>query len=368
MNGRGEYGPTEKLTPARAIAPKLAARRRAIRSVFDMYTHEVAPYYVYAEVNGVIERRAATMLDDANTIFSALAQAPGDVYVAIFAVSDAHWPGPAFDIYRHAPATPSSTFADRGHERGTYGRAHVGSLFHTRGDFEQGLKQIAAGFESLMHEFWSRVGIKPEDITTDYASFSRDPKRYLATRKQALATLEASPLYPFWDTYLKGIYAAWNDFRADPITLGEALTGGPFALGPGLWDKLEKWQKLLEQARHETSIALKRAGKAPLKSPSPTELPTSMFERGENVAKDVGGAIWDVGKLAKWTVIGVLGIGGAVVVSSLIANVRKGHDPIARYADIYRDLRRPKHRALKEIEDVEEVAPLPPSRLLEAGT
>jgi hypothetical protein len=38
-------------------------------------------------------------------------------------------------------------------------------------------------------------------------------------------------------------------------------------------------------------------------------------------------------------VIGVLGIGGAVALSSVVANVRKGRDPVEHYVGLYRGRR-----------------------------
>ena len=84
--------------------PWLAARTRAIRAVFDMYTQGTRmPYYLYAEVNGVIDKRSASSLDEANAMFFALERQPGETYVSIFDPTDPRWPGPAFDVYSAAP-------------------------------------------------------------------------------------------------------------------------------------------------------------------------------------------------------------------------------------------------------------------------
>ena len=44
----------------------------AVRAVFDMYTRARMPYYLYAEINGIVDKRAAASLDEANAVFAAL--------------------------------------------------------------------------------------------------------------------------------------------------------------------------------------------------------------------------------------------------------------------------------------------------------
>jgi hypothetical protein len=88
---------------AQTQPPRLAARTRGVRAVFDMYTRARVPYYVYAEVNGMIDKRSASSVDEANSIFAAIERSPGEVYVAIFDPTDPLWPGPAFDVYHATP-------------------------------------------------------------------------------------------------------------------------------------------------------------------------------------------------------------------------------------------------------------------------
>ena len=101
----GQSPPSPRQTPAPVplLDPRLA-RTRAIRAVFDMYTQGTRmPYYIYAEVNGTIDKRSALSLDDANAMFFALEAIPGKVYVSIFDPTDPLWPGPALDVYHGAP-------------------------------------------------------------------------------------------------------------------------------------------------------------------------------------------------------------------------------------------------------------------------
>jgi hypothetical protein len=108
MNARGQYG----TRVGDAIDPRFAARRRAVRAVFDMYAYARAPYYVYAEVNGIVDKRAAQSLEEASAIFSSFDRAPGEVYVAIFDASDAvYWPGPSRDVYRPVVSESSARVA-----------------------------------------------------------------------------------------------------------------------------------------------------------------------------------------------------------------------------------------------------------------
>ena len=111
---RGQYGVGAEqhlAVGAEAIEPRFAARRRAVHAVFQMYTGaQHAPYYVYAEVNGIVDKSAWQALGDANARAFALEKSPGEVYVSVFAADDRAWPDPAFDIY-YAAGTPRSTVA-----------------------------------------------------------------------------------------------------------------------------------------------------------------------------------------------------------------------------------------------------------------
>jgi len=68
-----------------------------------MYASARSPYYVYAEVNGIVDKRSARSIEEARAIVASFEHVPGEVYAAIFDVADtAFWPGPSYDVYRPA--------------------------------------------------------------------------------------------------------------------------------------------------------------------------------------------------------------------------------------------------------------------------
>ena len=309
--------------------PRLAARTRAIRAVFDMYTQGTRmPYYLYAEVNGAIDKRSATSLDEANAMFFALESLPGEIYVSIFDPTHPLWPGPAFDVYNAAPQLPANSPTQ-------IGRTIAGAIVHTREEFEQALEQLNTDFSTLMREVLTIMGGDPEDFlrapqaTADIVTNAiRDPKSLLRLQ-QAYAVLEKSTLYPFYKSTLVPLYAEWNDFLQDgPVSALDALSGGLYGLGPEVFAKLQRWQERLLAARAATDVELSKLGKDALHSASSVPLPKSWIDKGEEAAQSIGSGLGDIGKVLKYTLIGALAIGGVFAVSSLASKLQK--EPVAR--------------------------------------
>lgn len=342
MNERGQYGRHTRVSGPVAIEPRFAAMRRAVRAIFGLYNHARAPFYVYAEVNGIVDMSPSYSLDDVNARSGALERSIGEVYVAVFAVDDPSWPDPAYQTYRAAPLERVAVAA---------GASRVGAIVHTRTEFTEALNQINSGFVTLVSEFIVRMGGRPSDFVVSVAEMSRDPSAWVTKMQKAVATIKKSPLYNFWDTYLKTLYAEWNALYADPLTLVEALSGGAYGLGPFAWDKIEQWQKRLQAARTATDDMLSKTGKPKLESPGPAPLPKSWIDKGEEAAASVFSGIGDIGSILKYTLIGVLAIGGVVAVSSLASSLKKGKDPAEPYMGLGkrrrpRELPAPRARAL----------------------
>lgn len=127
MNGRGQYGSPR--VGQTAIEPRYAARRRAVRATFDMYAYARAPYYVYAEVNGIVDKRPVQSFDEARAIFSSFAHAPGEVYAAVFDASDvSSWPGPSQEVYRAASVLSRADRPNIGFDLPTWAQVAIGPL------------------------------------------------------------------------------------------------------------------------------------------------------------------------------------------------------------------------------------------------
>jgi hypothetical protein len=144
VNERGQYG------QARAAGepvpePRYAAMRRAVRAIFNLYNHVRAPFYVYTEVNGVVDAVPAQSVEEANAHFAAFDHTPGEVYAAVFAVADTSWPDPAYQTYRAAPPERVAVAGARSERtRGSYGTSRIGAQLQHVLELEQRYEGVAA--------------------------------------------------------------------------------------------------------------------------------------------------------------------------------------------------------------------------------
>jgi hypothetical protein len=384
--------------------PRLAARTRALRAVFDMYTHTRAPYYIYAEVNGVINKQTASSIDEANAIFASLEHVPGEVYVAIFDPTDPLWPGPSFDVYNAVPQLPQdrSTIAGRSaHSRSSY--VGQGSIFgHTPGDVENELDQLhnemmgfgqqlielvkkeedqaralvqkerdeelaawnvvesfqpqvnevyriekllnQAGVDKKITARWREESIPPyaDIVMTGLGKNDGLKQQFIAAmtaldkvmpRAQRIAAIKRSreltdrrseaelkrqgefPLSQWrrstWDPF----FAGWMKFRSEKKDI--PLQTWPLS---GTWDRIQDYRTQFGDLYKKTPF--KPSGPRPLdpdrKDPSIT------------------GGIEELLKYGKYAIIGVLGIGAVVALSSVASNLRTGKDPGEKYMELIR--------------------------------
>jgi hypothetical protein len=378
------------------------ARTRAIRAVFDMYSRSRAPYYIYAEVNGRIDRRSSSSLDEANAIYFALERALGDVYVAIFDPTDALWPGPAADSYHAAPQ-----------DRPIVGQGSI--IPHLPGEVEDELKQlhgeimafgqelieqikpleeqakvrvqkardeetaawkIAESFQPLVNEVYriekllNEAGVsakttnawreqsppydnirfapmlykKAEDLKKQFIAakealdkFMPEAKRLEAIKNAREASSRRSmqeaeqlgefPLVKWSRMVWRPFFDGWNAFYHEKIDIPMQTLPGS-----GTWDRIQEYRRQFIDLRN----------KAPFKAQGPASLDPS----GRTDPSLTGGlrAIWEgagnVFGIVKWGLIGALGIGAVVALSSVVSNVRKGKDPAEKYVDLIRESRR----------------------------
>lgn len=223
---------------------------------------------------------------------------------------------------------------DRG--RGYYARhAYVGGiLFHTVGDRDALVEQVNTGFTTLVNELISKMGGNPRDLVPDMAAMARDPVGYTKRTKASLATIQKSPLYPFWRDVVTPEYNAWNKFWAEQSSWEEWKTD---------YSTYENWVARLESMRDTVNKKLSEQNVAPLEGPRVVSLPKTVMEKGgeavEKAAKGVAGLFGDTWSIVKWGAIGALVIGGVVVVSSAASKLKKGHDPAAPYEEMIRTRR-----------------------------
>jgi len=234
-------------------------------------------------------------------------------------------------------------------------RVQVAKVFATRGDFEQGLKQLDTDYSTLINEAISIMGGDPRFFTQ--RAFS-DPK-LMAQAQKSITIIEKSRFHPYFKQVLVPLYNEWNAYIKDPVGIVDALVqaafGGPFGnIGPSpVHETLKRWQARLDAARTDMNTELKRLGKEPLRSPGSVPLSETLFEKGERAVEKAGAGLEDIGKVLKWVAIGVAAVGGVVVVSTLASKLKKDKEPEPRYIERFREPRSLKAKPSSKVIDVQ---------------
>lgn len=216
---------------------------------------------------------------------------------------------------------------------------HVGlTLFHTPGDSDRATREIDTQLNALFDDVYRAMGVDRGDLKSPFSlkeseriiyRGSDQEKEQLATWmdkvKAARAKARQSPHWAFWDSTVSPLQEEWQRFRGEQ----EYFFLNLFTA----WEEYERWLNRIKQIRAE----MKSRG-IQLVSPDPIDLTKSIPERAVEGAADV---FKDVTKILKWGLIGALGIGSLVALTSVVSNVRKSRDPAERYLDVIRESRRP---------------------------
>lgn len=248
-------------------------------------------------------------------------------------------------------------------QRGIYdprvSRVQVAKVFATRGDFEQGLKQLDTDYSTLINEALSIMGGDPAVLTRSFMQRALADPKLMAQAQKSIATIEKSNFYPYYKQVLAPLYNEWNAYIKDPVGIVDALVqaafGGPFGnIGPSpAHETLKRWQARLDAARTDMNTELKRLGKESLRSPGSVPLSETLFEKGERAVEKAGAGLEDIGKVLKWVAIGVAAVGGVVVVSTLASKLKKDKEPEPRYIERFREPRALKAKPSSKVIDVQ---------------
>jgi hypothetical protein len=268
---------------------------------------------------------------------------------------------------------------DRGHygTRGRYGAPFVGngSIFpHTPTDTENELDELhseimqfgAEIIEKTNKTIAEQVSANPEvqrlraeelaayayeKTQTGIAAVEAVKKSRAATVKRADAEqrLMANPPLLQWKR------SVWDPFSARWLAYRSEKKDIPLQMWPmsGTWNHIQdERQKLIEIRRNAPFKATGPAPIEPRKDPSITD------------------ALGDIGKIAKWGIIGILGIGGVVLLSSVVSNVRTGKDPAEKYVEMIREGRRSRKSPSRTLPQAPKQRALPsgPSSSVEEDT
>jgi hypothetical protein len=348
---RGTYGSTPRgrasiaAIPSPYVAvPGVEARARAIRAIFDLHAKTHAPLYVYAEVDGAVDKRASWSVEEANAIFFARERLPGEIYVAIFDVEDVRWPAPAFDVQRRrAPPAPVGLKL-----------THLGA-----GDSERAVGQLDTTMHGLLTDMYLGLGVDLADllgrVIPREIPFGQvwlqpvDPDSTIGWHGALRAIREHAKKSPYWDFFnavFSPVYQDWQKFHED-----QTRPGGWSVLFT-TWEEYEKWLERVRQLRKEMIAAGLR-----VQTPEPADLSETL---GASALRKLGSGAEEIFKILKWGLVGVLAIGGVVVLSGVVQNLRSGTDPTDKYLDLLS--RRPrKQRSPRAL------APTPEMKALKAG-
>lgn len=133
----------------------------------------------------------------------------------------------------------------------------------------------------------------------------------------AAQTARQSPLWPVWSISISPAYEEWKSFKAaQGRSWYDTLSTN--------WQDYERWFDRLMQMR---SVAKNNGIR--LLTPDPVKPSKTLWEKA-------GERFEEIFKIGKWAVIGALGIGAIVALSSVASNLRSGKDPGEKYMDLIR--------------------------------
>ena len=165
--------------------------------------------------------------------------------------------------------------------------------------------------------------------------------------KQEHEQLGEFPLVKWSRTVWLPFFDGWNAFYYQKIDI-------PAQTWPlsGTWDRIQEYRRQFIDLRN----------KAPFKAQGPTPLDPS--ERTDpsltGGLRDIWGGAGNVFGIVKWGLIGALGIGAVVALSSVVSNLRKGKDPADKYVELIRQRASRAPRASRVLPEPRAQLALPP--------
>jgi hypothetical protein len=163
-------------------------------------------------------------------------------------------------------------------------------LYHTVGDRERALDQLATDFAALQNDIMTQAG------------WRADP--YHAAE---------GPLFDWYRAVVEPTINEWQTFHANQ-------TGSWTARWATDWSAYEQWQDRLKRLRE-----LAATHGVTLASPAPVDLPQTIWQRG---AEGIGGAASSLMQLLKIVIYAAIGITGFVALYAVFRDIR-GHGRMA---------------------------------------
>jgi len=218
------------------------------------------------------------------------------------------------DRFRQSPVGPVGAYLARGRRAPEL----VGNwLYHSVGDRQDTIEALAADYTQAYREIGDKLGVLPPFGPENRAKAAAHPVEY-----------------QWWGNVARPLFEAWNKFKGTELGTDYTRFGGYIGYGNRFvldWDTLQAWRKKLVDLRNTAQMF----GLVPIGSKPPAELPTTIpedvehvIERGAHKVYDAGAGAIDFVKIALY---GGLALGGALVISSIVTNVRNRQDPAAPY-------------------------------------
>jgi hypothetical protein len=211
-------------------------------------------------------------------------------------------------------------------DRGTYGagstspRESVGiSLFHTVGDRDRLVDQIQTEISQLYNELWRKMGGDPSVLDQQLAM--RDPIGWSKRHQAQEEIIKRSPLYPLYKDTFAPVYSEWKRFHDDQSSWVEWKTN---------WETYTGWRdRVADLHAHVVAEVRRIMPDDPIRTPSPSDAPTTIWEDTGGALKRgagaIGGALGDVWKVAKVALYAGVAVGGVYVATKLVQTARGDH-------------------------------------------
>lgn len=191
-------------------------------------------------------------------------------------------------------------------------------LYHSVGDIEDAVKQLAADYDAAYVDIGHQVGVLPYEGSAERVK--RHPDWYVWW------TASASPLF-------KQFVAFRHEMLGGDRTFADAYIAYTNRMKVTSWsNEIVSWHDKLVNLRSSA----KRMGLR-FTTPEPTKLATTLpeavrdvVERGATAAAEGAGDVWKFVKYGAWA---VLGIGAIVALSSVASNLKSGKDPAQKYIE-----------------------------------
>lgn len=181
------------------------------------------------------------------------------------------------------------------------------AIYHTVGDREDAVKQLALDYDHAYAEIGQLVGILPYEGSGERVK--KHPEWFV-----------------WWNAAAAPLFSAFATFKREQLDTGDQTLGGGWQAYAERWKTdypvYESWRKRLVDLRGSAQ----RMGMR-LHTSDPSELPSTVLEEVESTAKNVaskaGDALDVLGSMLKVALWGGVGLGALYVGAEIYKGVRK---------------------------------------------